>query len=237
MPVPARRTLHGVAIFRGLNGAALGRWETQCKWKTFAAGESILEADDQTCDIFFLIEGKVQVVMYSVSGQVVLFRDIAAGGMFGEFAAIDSKQRSATVEATEPCLVACMTANNFRKQLKRDNVVMMAMLEHAITQIRALTSRVFEFSTLAVSNRIHAELVRLSRDGRVLEGKGKRKEVRIDPFPRHLDIASRVSTHREAVTRELASLKAQGIVTRDGNALIILDLERLMRKVREVNEG
>jgi CRP/FNR family transcriptional regulator, cyclic AMP receptor protein len=231
----ARRTLRDVAIFRGLNAASLSRWEALCKWRTFAAQECILEADDQTCDIFFLIEGKVQVVMYSAGGQVVLFRDITAGGMFGEFAAIDGKQRSASVEAIEPCLVACMTANNFRKQLKRDNAVVMALLEHTVTQMRVLTSRVFEFSTLAVNHRIQAELVRLAQKGSAMEGKGKRKEVRIDPFPRHLDIANRVSTHREAVTRELANLKKLGIVARDGKALVILDLERLMRKAGEAD--
>ena len=235
MPGSARRTLRDVGIFRALNAASLSRWEDLCKWKTFAAEESILEADDQTCDIFFLIEGKVQVVMYSAGGQVVLFRDISAGGMFGEFAAIDGKQRSASVEATEACLVACMTANNFRKQLKRDNAVMMALLEHAVTQMRVLTSRVFEFSTLAVTYRIRAELVRLAQRGSVVEGKGKRKEVRIDPFPRHLDIANRVSTHREAITRELANLKKLGIVARDGKALVVLDLERLMRKASEAD--
>ena len=113
----------------------------------------------------------------------------------------------------------------------------MALLEHTIAQMRDLTGRVFEFSTLAVNNRIQAELVRLAQGGKVLEGKGKCKQVQIDPFPRQLDIANRVSTHREAVTRELTSLKKEGIVARDGQAFVILDLDRLIRKVRAVHDG
>jgi CRP/FNR family cyclic AMP-dependent transcriptional regulator len=237
MPDLPRRTLRSVAIFRQLKSEAMARWEAHCKWQTFDAKEGILAADDETCDVFFLIEGRAQVVIYSAGGRAVLFRDVAAGGMFGEFAAIDGKRRSASVEATEPCLVACMTASNFRKLLKRDHAVMMALLEHTVAQMRGLTSRVFEFSTLTVNNRIQAELVRLAQGGKILGGKGKCRQVCIDPFPRQVDIANRVSTHREAVTRELMSLKKQGIVARDGQALIVLDLDRLIRKVRTVQDG
>src|SRR4029434_1028674 len=106
---------------------------------------------------------------------------------------------------TEPCLVACMTASNFKKLLKRDHAVMMALLEHTVAQMRGLTGRVFEFSTLTVNNRIQAELVRLAQGGKLLGGRGKCRQVCIDPFPRQVDIANRVSTHREAVTRELMS--------------------------------
>jgi CRP-like cAMP-binding protein len=226
----ANRTLRKVAIFNQLNGDALAHWEAHCQWKTVRAKERIVEIDDPSRDVFFLIEGRAHVIIYSVGGQVVLFRDVEAGGMFGEFAAIDNKRRSACVEATEPCLVACITAGNFRKLLRRDNAVMLALLEHAIEQVRALTNRVFEFSTLAVKNRIHVELLRLAQ-----EGEAKGKEVRISPFPRHLDIASRISTHREAVTRELTRLTRLDVIRREGSAIVIQDPARLTRMVREVD--
>jgi CRP/FNR family transcriptional regulator, cyclic AMP receptor protein len=226
----ANWTLRNVAIFSSLNGDALARWEAHCQWRTVGAKERILEIDDPSRDVFFLIEGRAHVIIYSVGGQVVLFRDIEAGGMFGEFAVIDNKRRSACVEATEPCLVACITAGNFKKLLRRDNAVMQALLEHAIAQVRALTSRVFEFSTLAVKNRIHVELLRLAQ-----EGEAKGKEVRICPFPRHLDIANRISTHREAVTRELTRLTRLEIIRREGAVIVIRDLARLTSMVRDVD--
>lgn len=73
----------------------------------------------------------------------------------------------------------------------------------------ALTTRVYDFSTLAVKNRIQAELLRLAnlvpKDG---------KSARIFPAPTHGEIASRVSTHREAVTRELNRLCRIGVAER-----------------------
>jgi CRP-like cAMP-binding protein len=100
------------------------------------------------------------------------------------------------------------------------------MLLRLVANIRALTGRVFEFSTIAVRNRIHAELLRLARRSQ----KGERSVV-ISPIPTHSDIASRVSTHREAVTREFNELARLGIVERQGNTLVIRDIGELERMV------
>jgi CRP-like cAMP-binding protein len=105
--------------------------------------------------------------------------------------------------------------------------VLFAILRHLTTQVRALTERVFEFSTLAVRNRVHAELVRLARDH------GGNDAV-IRPAPTHTEIASRISTHREAVTRELNRLEDLGLIVREGRSLRVADLERLQAMVEDV---
>lgn len=103
-----------------------------------------------------------------------------------------------------------------------------ALLPQLVTKIRALTTRVYEFSTLAVKNRIQAELLRLANLA-CTEG----KSARIVPAPTHVEIASRVSTHREAVTRELNRLCKIGITERQGSALLVKDIERLAEMVHE----
>jgi hypothetical protein len=56
----------------------------------------------------------------------------------------------------------------------------------------------------------------------------------IQPAPTHADLASRISTHREAVTRELNQLSRDGLVERQAGALAIHDVERLARLVQNV---
>ena len=106
---------------------------------------------------------------------------------------------------------------------------MLALLSQFVAKIRTLTTRVYEFSALAVSNRIQAELLRLAKlapeDG---------KSVLIAAAPTHSEIASRISTHREAVTRELNRLSRLGIIERKGSALLIKDIDRLAEMVHEV---
>ena len=43
-----------------------------------------------------------------------------------------------------------------------------------------------------------------------------------------------MSTYREQVTRELSLLTKQGLLAKDGNALVLLDLPKLERMVQEV---
>jgi CRP-like cAMP-binding protein len=88
---------------------------------------------------------------------------------------------------------------------------------------------VFEFSALAVNNRIHAELLRLAQDHMT----GENVAV-IDPVPTHAEIASRISTRREAVTREFNQLSRAGIVQRRSSTLVVRDVERLKRLVQDV---
>jgi CRP-like cAMP-binding protein len=121
-----------------------------------------------------------------------------------------------------------MPAAAFQKLLLTEPRVAQAMLPQLVTKIRALTKRVYEFSTLAVNNRIQAELLRLAslapKDGR---------SARIVPAPTHAEIASRVSTHREAVTRELNRLSRIDIIERKGDALVVKDVARLADMVHE----
>jgi CRP-like cAMP-binding protein len=95
-------------------------------------------------------------------------------------------------------------------------------------EIRELTTRVYEFSTLAARYRIQAELLRLgdlaTRQGKV---------ANMFPAPTHADIASRTSTHREAVTRELNRLSKLGILEQKNRVLVIKDIDRLSALVRD----
>ena len=131
--------------------------------------------------------------------------------------------------AVEDCLLASLSAEDFWDLLRRHPEVAAATMKRLTAQVRALTERVFQFSTLAVKNRIHAELLRLCRDDMIDD-----RSARIDPAPTHADFASRLSTHREAVTRELNELANLGLLIRRERSLIVTDVARLERMVEEV---
>jgi DNA-binding GntR family transcriptional regulator len=56
----------------------------------------------------------------------------------------------------------------------------------------------------------------------------------IFPAPTHAELASRVSTHREAVTRGLGELARAGIIEKRGGTLVIRDVETLAAMVNDV---
>ena len=189
------QSLEKVAIFAGLPADSLARIEKRCSWRRYEPGKSIVDYLDASNDVYFIAAGEARASIYSVDGKAVTFTDLGPGEIFGEYAAIDGAPRSATIEARTGCYVASMSGATFRELLKQEPALMLALLEQFVAKIRMLTTRVYEFSALAVNNRIQAELLRLAK---LAPQSGK--SARIGSAPTHSEIASRISTHREAVT-------------------------------------
>ncbi len=230
MPVElTAQSLAGVEVFRRLSAADRGKLAALCQGHRYAAGQRILSHQDEPQDVYFIIGGKVRVTIYSLSGKEVTFRDQSAGGMFGELGAIDGEPRSAHVMALEDSLLASMSREKFWQVLGSYPEVAEFTMKRLATLVRLLSERVFEFSSLAVRNRIHAELLRLAR-----ENPRDDNTATISPSPTHADIASRISTHREAVTREYHDLSEAGVIEQRRGELFINDVARLQSMVQEV---
>ena len=226
----SKYSLAKIGILVDLPPAALVRIQRRCSWRGYKPGEPIVNYLDSSDNVFFITEGEARVTIYSLSGKAVSFRELSAGEMFGEFPAIDQGPRSASVEARTECLVAYMPAAEFLQLLRKEWAVTQALLRKLVMTIRALTSRVYEFSTLAVNNRIQAELLRLAN----LAPQGG-NAARIVPAPTHVEIASRVSTHREAVTRELNRLSRMGLIDAPRWNASGQDLDKLAKMVHEAS--
>jgi CRP/FNR family transcriptional regulator, cyclic AMP receptor protein len=226
---PGSPSLEKVTVFGGLPAETLAGIQRRCSWRHYEPGEPIVDYLDASHDVYFIAAGTARVSIYSLDGKAITFTELGPGDMFGEYAAIDGAPRSATIEARTSCHVASMSRTAFLELLQSEPKVMLTLLKQFVTKIRTLTTRVYEFSALAVNNRIQAELLRLAelapREG---------KSARISAAPTHADIASRISTHREAVTREFNRLTRIGIIERQGSALLVKDVDRLAAMVHEV---
>ena len=234
-PSAAQPSVLGLRNIRLLGGLATGALEAiarQCTWHRYKAEQAVISRSAADQDVYLIISGRVRVTAYSAAGRQVTFRDIPAGDVFGELAALDGHPRSADVVALEDTLLAAMTPEAFRALLHEHAPVCQRVLELLAASVRELTERVFDLSTLGVQNRVHAELLRLAQRAGI-----KGNSARIDPAPRHSDIASQVSTYREQVTRELSALAKQGLTQRSGRALVIPDVARLARIVAEVRRS
>ena len=184
--------------------------------------EMIIAHEEASRDVFFVLEGRALATVYSEGGRAVAYRDMGPGQIFGEFAAIDGQARSATVMAMDPTIVARLPEAAFRQIVDARRGFTWALLEHLSLQMRRMTERVYEFSTLVVRKRLIRELLRLADDNEQREGSAS-----ISPAPTHFDLAARISTHREAVSREMSALAKRKLIEKRGRALILHDLAGL----------
>jgi CRP-like cAMP-binding protein len=222
-------TLAGVELFRDLSPEDLQALSQRCQWRNYRAHQPIVRCQDDSRNVIFVIRGKVRATWFSRAGREVSFRDLGAGTIFGELSAIDGQPRSADVVALADTLVAAMPASVFWDVLRQYESVAAATLRGLVGLVRLLTDRVIEFSTLPVPHRIQAELGRIARQ----HAPGRKTAV-IFPALTHSEIASRVSTNREAVTRELGELARASLLERRGSTLIVPDVDALATHVAKI---
>jgi CRP/FNR family transcriptional regulator, cyclic AMP receptor protein len=232
MPARGRtETLAAIPLFKSLPAAAIAKLDTQCTWRRATAGQWLLDYQDASNDVFFVVAGAVRVILQS-GGREVLFRELKAGEFFGELAAIDREPRSSGIVAVLDVTLGRMPASVFIATVNEHADVCNQLLAMFARQIRSLSNRVHEFTTLDVRHRIMAELLRLSRPEPNRPGRAI-----VSPPPIHAEIAARVSTRREAVVRELTAMERAGLIERRRGAIALTDVNRLRRLVDEAAEN
>ena len=219
---PISLGLRNIVLLSGLPAVRLEAIARQCAWRNHEKGQAIISRAADDGGVYFLAAGRVRVTTYSSAGREVTFRDIEAGETFGELAAIDEEPRSADVIALDSALTASLPPADFRQLLREEPLLAERVMRRLAHLVRLLTERVVDLSTHGVPTRIHAELLRLAQAAGV---SGNRARLR--PAPKHVDIASRVSTYREQVTRELSALTKAGILAKEKEALVVSDVARL----------
>jgi len=219
-------SLDGIEIFQGLAPAARQTLGMRCAWREYGPRQLIVGHEEASRTVFFLVSGRVRVSVYSSAGKRVTYRDIESGEMFGEFAAIDGEPRSASVEATQTSLIASMSPDLFWEILRTHPEVSGAVLRRLTRQVRSLSRRLYEFSTLNARDRLHLELLRLASGSINANGTAVIKDA-----PTHEDLATRIGSQRETVSREMADLAAAGVLEQDRRILTIKDVSALRRLV------
>jgi CRP/FNR family cyclic AMP-dependent transcriptional regulator len=213
--------LQHVALFSSLPLDRLSALTRRLRPQRYRKRQEILRADDTSTDVFFVLSGRIEVRNYSDNGREFVYATNGAGETFGEFAAIDGRPRAASVVALEDCLVCRMSSAEFLLLLREDFDITLKLLKLLTAKLRATSDRQLELVALSCRDRLVGELARLA-----VTGIERGREVTIEPAPTHNDIAARVGSHRETVTKELNRLEVDGYLRVGHKQLVILDMAR-----------
>jgi len=190
-------------------------------------GQTVIGHQDDSTDVFLVIEGNLRVELFSRNGREITISQAHQGEIVGEFAALDDQPRSATVTAISKATLARIPGAAFREAALASPKTAEWLVRSLVRQVRTMTEKVFELNALAVRSRLHCELLRISLDAGPVDN-----TVTIKPSPTHAELANRIGSHREAVTRELTYLQSQGITSSKGRELTVADVARLAEIVR-----
>ena len=223
--LPASR-LASIRAFADLPEPDLIRIDRNASWRRYRRGEQILGRDNGCRDVYFVVEGTVDIVNYSLSGREIGYGSLPAGSFFGELSAIDGEPRSAACVADSDCLIAAIPAGIFNGLLRQYPEVAMEVLNQLARVVRSCDERIMDLATLGAVQRVEQELLRMARQDPAAPGLWS-----VYPVPTQQDIARRAATTRETVARVLSQLESRGMILRKGKTLYVKDRAKLEQAV------
>jgi len=218
-----KRSLDNIVILMEAPPEVLAGIVEQCKWHQFGENDVVVESNDPSTDVYFVVRGRLRAMDF-INEKEVALAEIGPGESFGELSAIDLKVRSARITALEPAVLASLSSREFRKLLVDCPGIALALLKRLAGFIRSLNTRVAAMSSMSPHQRIYFELLRLCEPNTHRDGTWI-----INNAPNHGELAAWVGAEREAVAEAIGNLARDGIVERRHKSLIIRHHERLKR--------
>ena len=193
-------------------------------WKVteYKSGQFLISADDDVGDVFFVLRGSAKATIFTDSGREVNFVSIHIGDCFGEFSAIDLSPRSASVIATEDCLVGRLSSGIYRNLCQNNPDIAFNAMIVLVGHLRKLSRRVVDFNSKSSNKRLQEALLALAESK-----SGGNDEVVIDTPPTQNELAATIFASRESVAREMGRMRKLGVLGRKRRSLHVPSLAAL----------
>lgn len=209
-------TLATAAVMAELPTNVVDAIAAQTQALLFEKDDSIIRQLDDNSGLYIIISGAVRANMVARSGRELTYEVLPMGEMFGEMSAIDNQHHSTSINAEEPSLLARIEPANVRKLILQHPDFAMMILQKLVRLSRRLITRLYEYQAYNVRGRVICEILRLH---------DSHPSTSVAITDR--DMASRVGTTRENVTRIHAQLRKTGLIQRDKGKLSVLN-QRLL---------
>jgi CRP-like cAMP-binding protein len=209
--------LRTVPIFAELSEADIASLARLTSRRTCPKDTVVFFENEEGDSFFCIVDGRIKVTILGDDGREVILSVLSRGDFFGEMALLDNEPRSATAIAVEDTELLSLHRNDFQSVLSDNRTIMSALIKILAARLRRANHQISTLALLDVYGRVARVIVDTARD----EGK-RLKDGRI-AFRRatHQEIANRIGTTRETVTRMLKDLERQGLIHIEGKEVVV----------------
>jgi CRP/FNR family transcriptional regulator, cyclic AMP receptor protein len=193
--------------------ATLAKAGTQ---RSYKKGAIILSEGDTGDTLLVLLTGSVRVYGTDGQGREVTYGTITAPDYFGEMS-LDGGPRSASVEATSACTFSVLTQKRVRALLATSPELAYELICKITTRARTATHTVRSMALLDAYGRLVQVLQEIAEPS-LQEGEQKGQQ-KIPARTTHAQLAQRIGTSREMVSKLLRDLEKGGYMRSDGRVM------------------
>ncbi len=226
------RTPYGLEIIESCMGCKVSREGFFCRFSKPALrsidaashhsvmpAEALLFVEGQTPrGIFVLCSGTVKLSTTSKDGKVLILKQAEAGEVLGLSAAISNTNYEMSAETATPCQVNFISRQDLMALLQKESE---AGVHAAVWLSREFQGAYRDIHDLVLARSSSGKLARLLL-ACAPPGVGS-KEIHLRSAMTHEEMAQRIGSSRETVTRSLSELKKKRLIRLDGATLVIRD--------------
>jgi CRP/FNR family cyclic AMP-dependent transcriptional regulator len=168
--------------------------------------------------VFVVCSGKVKLYTTSKEGRVLILKQAQAGEVLGLSAAISGTNYEMTAETALPCQLDFIGRQDFMDLLQNHSEVGM---HSALSLSREFQSAYRDIHDLVLSRSSSGKLARLLLSSCAPPAFLEAQELHLRSAMTHEEMAQRIGSSRETVTRLLSDLKKKRLIRLDGANLVI----------------
>jgi CRP/FNR family transcriptional regulator len=215
------QVLSEIPLFASLSESEVQALAQRAVERRFAAGEMLFWEGAPCAGIFLIAEGSVKIFKMAPSGREMMLALERAPSTVAELPLFDGGAYPASVRAEEPVVSYFINKADFQSVCREFPDVALKVLAVVGRRLRHLVAMVESITFGSVTQRLARMLLDASA------------RAHADEFAlplTHQEIASRLGTVREVVSRNLARFRAQGLIRIEEHTVAILDRASLERE-------
>src|SRR5215212_2405967 len=215
--------LRSTALFGELDERTLGALAERAVERRYARDEVLFLAGEEARGLFVIIEGAVRAFRESLDGREQVIHVERAGATVAELPVFDDGPYPSTVAAEEETTVLFIDKRDVRRLSLEHPEIALAALKVLAGRLRRCAELVETLSLREVGQRLARFLLAEGRAHGERTGEG----LRVELTNTNQQIAARVGSVREVVSRALTRLQHDGLVRLEGRRLTIPDEKAL----------
>ena len=214
-----------MSYFASLPAAELKDLAAQCTVRSLGRGEALFEEGDCCRGLLIVADGHVEIRQISLRGREQVFHTEGPGAALGEGPLFDGGGYIASAVALSPTRVLFLPRAEVLRLCQRRPAVALAMLETLARRVRHFAGVISDLAFRPVAERLARHL---QTTGAAPITPGTRIELTLT----QAQLAARLGTVRELVTRAFSQLEQRGVISRDRSLVIVRDPTRLAALAR-----
>lgn len=218
-----REIIKKALLFSGLDDEYLDEVAQIAVRRPFVKGESLFTEGEKAEGFYLLAQGSLKLCKISPDGREKVLHMVHPVETFAEAAFFGDGCYPAEARGVEKGEVLYFPRHSFMGLLERDPRFSMNLIASLSLLLRRFARQIEELSFADAPSRLASYLVELaSRKATTFQGK-----TYLELDMRKGELASRLGTVSETLSRTFRKLKEDGILEVDGSKVIVLNLERL----------